>query len=144
MLFLENLGIGMYYTFFFNAYIFSAAVVGEKMDEALGTFCVELDGRFPSIRTSETNLGNFICDIIMAACNGDVAILNSGTLRSDRIHPAGDFTMRDLMTVLPMLDPLLVLGVTGEFFQLKGCFPNCYSVNTSYSNSFLSVLKKKS
>ncbi|XP_069950309.1 mannosylglucosyl-3-phosphoglycerate phosphatase isoform X3 [Cherax quadricarinatus] len=90
------------------------AVVGEKMEETLGTFSVELDGRFSSIRTQETNLGNFICDIIMAACNGDVAVINSGTLRSDRIHPAGDFRMRDLMTVLPMLDPLLVLGVTGE------------------------------
>ncbi|KAG7160320.1 Trifunctional nucleotide phosphoesterase protein YfkN-like [Homarus americanus] len=90
------------------------AVVGEKMEEALGTFSVELDGRFSSIRTQETNLGNFICDIMMAACNGDVAILNSGTLRSDRIHPMGEFKMRDLMTILPMLDPLLVLGVTGE------------------------------
>ncbi|XP_069183301.1 mannosylglucosyl-3-phosphoglycerate phosphatase isoform X2 [Procambarus clarkii] len=90
------------------------SVVGEKMEESLGTFSVELDGRFSSIRTSETNLGNFICDIIMAACNGDVAVINSGTLRSDRIHPVGDFTMRDLMTILPMLDPLIVLGVTGE------------------------------
>lgn len=84
------------------------------MDEILGNFSVQLDGRFSSIRTSETNLGNFICDIMMAACNGDVAILNSGTLRSDRIHEKGEFTMRDLMTILPMLDPLLVLGITGK------------------------------
>lgn len=89
-------------------------VVGKKMDEVLGNFSVELDGRFSSIRTSETNLGNFICDIMMAACNGDVALLNSGTLRSDRIHPRGDFKMRDLMTILPMLDPLLVLEITGN------------------------------
>lgn len=89
-------------------------VVGKKMDEVLGNFSVELDGRFSSIRTSETNLGNFICDILMASCNGDVALLNSGTLRSDRIHPRGDFKMRDLMTILPMLDPLLVLEITGN------------------------------
>lgn len=88
-------------------------VVGEKMEESLGTFSVDLDGRFSSIRTSETNLGNFVCDIMMAATNADVALLNSGTLRSDRIHSAGDFKMRDLMTVLPMLDPLLVLEITG-------------------------------
>ena len=84
------------------------------MDEVLGHFTVDLDGRFCNIRTGETNLGNFICDIMMAACNTDVAVLNSGTLRSDRVHPAGDFTMRDLMTVLPMLDPLCVLQVTGK------------------------------
>ncbi|KAK7079008.1 hypothetical protein SK128_013735 [Halocaridina rubra] len=111
------------------------AVVGEKMEETLGTFSVELDGRFSAIRTSETNLGNFICDIIMAACNGDVAIINSGTLRSDRVHPVGEFRMRDLMTVLPMLDPLLVLEITGsqllevlengvsQYPKLEGRFP---------------------
>lgn len=93
--------------------VFITAIVGKKMDEVLGCFSVELDGRFSSIRTSETNLGNFICDIMLASCNGDVALLNSGTLRSDRIHPKGDFRMRDLMTVLPMLDPLLVLEITG-------------------------------
>lgn len=85
------------------------------MEEELGTFSVDLDGRFSSIRTSETNLGNFICDILLAACNGDVTLLNSGTLRSDRIHPAGKFTMRDLTNILPMLDSLCVLEVTGLF-----------------------------
>ena len=54
------------------------------MDEVLGEFSVDIDGRFSSIRTGETNLGNFICDVILAATNADVAILNSGTLRSDR------------------------------------------------------------
>ena len=45
--------------------VWNAAVVGEKMDEVLGTFGVPLDGRFSSIRTSETNLGNFVCDIMV-------------------------------------------------------------------------------
>ncbi|KAF2359498.1 Calcineurin-like phosphoesterase domain ApaH type, partial [Trinorchestia longiramus] len=58
-------------------------VVCGKMDEVLGNFSVDLDGRFSSIRTCETNLGNFICDVMLAACNADVAVLNSGTLRSD-------------------------------------------------------------
>ena len=84
------------------------------MDEILGCFSVELDGRFSSIRTSETNLGNFICDILLAACNCDIAVLNSGTLRSDRIHPVGEFKMRDLMTILPMLDSLVVLEISGK------------------------------
>ncbi|XP_064119235.1 mannosylglucosyl-3-phosphoglycerate phosphatase-like isoform X5 [Macrobrachium nipponense] len=116
-------------------------LVGAKMDEVLGTFSVDLDGRFSSVRTSETSLGNFICDIIMAACNADVAIINSGTLRSDRIHEAGEFTMRDLMTVLPMLDPLLVLEITGEqllevlengvsqYPKLEGRFPQVAGVS---------------
>uniref|UniRef100_A0A6A7G6W3 Mannosylglucosyl-3-phosphoglycerate phosphatase-like isoform X2 n=2 Tax=Hirondellea gigas TaxID=1518452 RepID=A0A6A7G6W3_9CRUS len=122
-------------------------VVTGKMDEVLCNFSVELDGRFSSIRTSETNLGNFICDIIMAACNADIAILNSGTLRSDRIHPAGDFVMRDLMTILPMLDSLCVLEVTGaillqilengvcQYPKLEGRFPQVAGVQFVFDAS---------
>ena len=40
--------------------------------------------------------------------------INSGTLRADRIIPAGPFTIRDLMNVLPMLSHLVVLQVNGE------------------------------
>jgi 5'-nucleotidase len=84
------------------------------MDEVLGTFAVPLDGRFASIRTSETNLGNWVCDAILAALGADFVLLNSGTLRSDRVHPAGEFTLRDLMNVLPMMDSLTVISVTGS------------------------------
>ena len=52
-----------------------------EMCKELGEFQCDLDGRFSSIRTQETNLGNFICDIMVAATNADFALLNSGTLR---------------------------------------------------------------
>ena len=89
-------------------------LVQAKMEEELGDFAVDLDGRFSSIRTSETNLGNFICDILMAATSADICILNSGTFRSDRIHKAGKFYMRDLLHVLPMLDSTVVMEITGK------------------------------
>lgn len=62
-------------------------VVEGKMDTVLGEFNCDLDGRFASIRTKETNLGNFVCDIMLASTHADCAILNSGTLRSDCVHP---------------------------------------------------------
>jgi len=34
--------------------------VGDSMDKVIGTSAVDLDCRFSSIRTSETNIGNFI------------------------------------------------------------------------------------
>ena len=37
-----------------------AAEFSAKMEEVVGETGVELDGRFASIRTSETNLGNFV------------------------------------------------------------------------------------
>ncbi|XP_064639871.1 mannosylglucosyl-3-phosphoglycerate phosphatase-like isoform X2 [Lineus longissimus] len=89
-------------------------LMSEKMDTVLGSFDVELEGRFSKIRTQETNLGNFICDIMCAASSADLAILNSGTLRSDRIHPRGEFRIKDLTAILPMLDPCVVIRVTGQ------------------------------
>jgi len=35
--------------------------------------------------------GNFICDIMRAATQTDIALLNSGSLRSDTVHPTGPF-----------------------------------------------------
>jgi len=78
-------------------------------------FDCDLDGTFASIRTKETNLGNFICDIMVAATNADFALLNSGTFRSDMVHPAGSFYVKDLVTILPMIDPLVLLEVKGNY-----------------------------
>lgn len=51
---------------------------------------------------------------MLASTHSDCAILNSGTLRSDRIHPKGEFKLRDLVTIMPMMDPIIVLSATGE------------------------------
>ena len=64
------------------------------MNEVLGQLSCTLDGRFSSVRTRETNLGNFVADLMAAALNADCALLNSGTLRSDTEHPEGEFLMR--------------------------------------------------
>ncbi|KAL1512707.1 hypothetical protein ABEB36_002253 [Hypothenemus hampei] len=120
------------------------SVVQSKMDDVLGCFAVPLDGRFTSIRTSESNLGNWICDVILAATGADLVILNSGTFRSDQVHPAGDFTMRDLTNIVPMRDPLMVLKVSGQqilealenavsmFPKLEGRFPQVAGVSFAF------------
>lgn len=69
-------------------------VMDSKMVIVLGNFTCELDARFAQIRTSETNVGNWICDIALAATGADVVMINSGTFRSDKIHEAGPFTMK--------------------------------------------------
>jgi len=89
-------------------------VMNDMMDEVIGEVEVELDGRFSSIRTKETNLGNFVTDIIHNVTEVDCVILNSGTLRSDTIHPPGKFKMKDLYSILPMPDVLVVLELTGD------------------------------
>lgn len=106
-----------------------------RMGEVLGNFSVDLEGRFEKIRTQETNLGNWVCDVVLAATGADAVIINSGTFRSDQVHPAGPFSMRDLVNIVPMRDPLVVLEVTGQIIvdalenavsgypKLEGRFP---------------------
>ena len=93
-----------------------------EMIKELGEFKVDLDGRFSSVRTRETNLGNFICDVMVAATNADFALLNSGELRSDSVHHAGPFFLKDLLNILPCINPLVLLEVTGE--QVFQCLEN--------------------
>ncbi|XP_024050518.1 uncharacterized protein LOC112103131 [Terrapene carolina triunguis] len=83
------------------------------LEEVLCPIDTELDGRVSTVRRSESNLGNLITNAMLEATHADVALLNSGTLRSNHIHPAGDFTMHDLLTILSIVDPLLVVRITG-------------------------------
>lgn len=59
-------------------------------------------------------LGNLIADIMVNCTGADVAIINSGTLRSNCVHPKGAFSNKDLLRILPLFDQLCVLNVTGK------------------------------
>ena len=56
-------------------------LMGEKMDEVVVETLEPLDGRFQTVRTRESNLGNFVCDVWRKAANAQIAILNGGSLR---------------------------------------------------------------
>ena len=64
------------------------------MPQVVGETATALDGRFATVRAKESNLGNWVADIWRAAARADIVLLNSGTLRSDCIHPAGQLTMQ--------------------------------------------------
>lgn len=124
-----------------------SSTIESKMGEVMGNFSVELNGLFSAIRTSETNLGNWVCDVVLSATGADVVIINSGTFRSDQIHPAGPFTMKDLVSIVPMRDPLVVLEVSGKdlldalenavsaYPKLEGRFPQVSGVSFVFNST---------
>lgn len=121
-----------------------SSMIEGKMDEVLGKFCVPLEGRFSCIRREESNLGNWVCDVLLAATGADLVIINSGTFRSDQVHPAGDFTLRDLSTIIPMRDPLVVVEASGDtilkilengvckYPSLEGRFPQVAGISFAF------------
>ena len=92
--------------------------MSHELDKVLGVINVDLDGRFSFIRTQETNLGNFVADIILEHIRADCCLINSGGLRSDMIHLKGDFKVKDLKKILPFQDGNVMIEVKGKYFMM--------------------------
>jgi len=65
----------------------------EKMGHTIGYLGVELESRDLYIRTSETNFGNYITDLMRTEYTTDFAICNGGSFRKNGIIDAGNFSL---------------------------------------------------
>jgi 5'-nucleotidase len=86
----------------------------EKLDKPVGYTAAPLDARFTTVRTKESNIGNFVCDLMRNYYSGDCCIMASGTIRGDQIYPPGVLKLRDLVNCFPFEDPVVVMKVTGQ------------------------------
>jgi 2',3'-cyclic-nucleotide 2'-phosphodiesterase (5'-nucleotidase family) len=70
--------------------------------------------RNAALRTSETNAGNLVTDVMRARLQADAAIMNGGGIRGNQLVPAGPLTRRDINALLPFLNVLVMLEVPGK------------------------------
>lgn len=105
--------------------------------EPIVTITTPLETRFASVRTQETNFGNFVADCMRRMTNSDCALLNSGTFRSDRLFPVGELTLGDLNTILPMLDRVVQMNVPG--WVLHKALENAVSKYPTTAGRFVQV-----
>ena len=85
-----------------------------KLEKPIGYSVLPLDGRFTTVRTKESNLGNFVCDLMRQYYGADCAIMAAGTIRGDQIYPPGVLQLKDIMNCFPFEDPVVVLRVSGK------------------------------
>lgn len=85
-----------------------------KLEKPIGYTAVPLDGRFTTVRTKESNLGNFVCDLIRHFHDTDCALMAAGTIRGDQIYPPGVLLLKDILNCFPFEDPVIVIRVTGK------------------------------
>ena len=88
--------------------------LGRELDVVVGNTSVALEGRRGPLRSQETNLGDFIADAMRAHVKTDVALINGGGIRSDRIIPPGALTRRDLAAMSPFGNVVMTLELTGR------------------------------
>lgn len=85
-----------------------------KLETPIGRTKVPLDARFSVVRCKESNLGNFVCDLMRYYYSSDCAIMPAGTIRGDQIYPPGTVTLGDLVNCFPFEDPVVVMKVKGK------------------------------
>lgn len=88
------------------------AMQSAELDKVVGETSVELVGEREVVRTSESNWGNLACDIFIEATGADVALMNGGNIRAT--IPAGPITARDVNTVFPFGNLVVMLEVSGQ------------------------------
>ena len=84
------------------------------MSHRVGSTEVDLDGARENVRVRETNLGNLICDAILAKTAGlgaTISIHNGGGIRAS--IPAGEITMGQVLEVLQYGNQITVVMITG-------------------------------
>ena len=108
-----------------------------KLEKPVGYTAAPLDARFTTVRLKESNLGNFVCDLMMHYYDCDCCLVAGGTFRGDQIYPPGVIRMKDIMTCFPFEDPVVVLKVTGQ--AILDALENSVSTYPALEGRFLQV-----
>ncbi|OFW28910.1 MAG: hypothetical protein A3G76_15745 [Acidobacteria bacterium RIFCSPLOWO2_12_FULL_65_11] len=84
------------------------------LEVVVGTSSVPLDAEDMWVRTSETNLGDFVADAVRADAETDVAIVNAGGIRGDRVYPPGPLTRRTLIEIHTFGNIICTVALSGR------------------------------
>ena len=117
--------------------------VDSLLQRVIGETQVDLDGEH--VRTGETNLGDFVADVMRQTAGAEAAIINGGSIRTGIAQ--GKITVKDIYAVLPFDNYLVAISLTGA--QVKaalehgvarleepaGSFPQVSGLTFTYSRS---------
>jgi 5'-nucleotidase / UDP-sugar diphosphatase len=86
--------------------------LGEQYKEVIGRAETFMNGERESIRYEETNLGNFVADIMTEHTGAPIAFINAGSLRAS--IKQGPVTVEDVFKVMPYANELVTTELTGS------------------------------
>lgn len=102
------------------------AELSRELDVPIATLAMPLDSTTGKVRSMETSIGDLVADALRHQNGADVALINAGSIRGNRIHEAGaKLTRRDVLSELPFGNKSFVTMVTGA--ALKQALENGFS-----------------
>jgi 5'-nucleotidase/UDP-sugar diphosphatase len=92
-----------------------AGLLDARFNETIGRAAVFLDGERQRIRWEETNLGNFVADVMRLHTGAQIALINAGSLRAS--IDSGEITVADVFTAMPYTNELIRIDLSGKEIQ---------------------------
>ncbi len=89
-------------------------LMAAQLNVVVGATSVPLDTRNEIVRTQESAVGDLIADLMRAAMQADVSLVNGGGIRGNAVTPAGELRRGDVLKILPFANKVVKLDVTGE------------------------------
>jgi 5'-nucleotidase / UDP-sugar diphosphatase len=87
----------------------------KQIDAEIATLGSPLDSRTDCVRLRECAIGNFIADAVRKAAGAEIAIINGGGIRGNRLYAAGTkLTKRDVLDELPFGNKTVLTIVAGS------------------------------
>ncbi len=86
-----------------------------ELKREIGYTSVPLDARKSTVRKRESNLGDMIADSWLGWFKtADVALVTGGSIRGDKIYPAGPVTYKTINSILPFRNEIMEVTLTGR------------------------------
>ncbi|CAK0768344.1 5'-nucleotidase [uncultured Gammaproteobacteria bacterium] len=114
------------------------AQLNADMSKPLATLTIDLDSRREGVRSRESSMADVIADAMRAATEAEVALINGGGVRGNRLHQSGTpITVADILSELPFGDVTLLMELKGT--DLLATLENGLGKVESGSGRFLQV-----
>jgi 2',3'-cyclic-nucleotide 2'-phosphodiesterase (5'-nucleotidase family) len=100
--------------------------LSKELDVPLAPTMVELDTRNVAMRQQENGFGNLVADAVRVSTEADVAIINGGGFRGNRVYPEGaTLTRRDVISEMPFGNTTVMIEISGA--DIRAALENGFS-----------------